>query len=427
MSRADRLLATRLRAAELPDAVPARDRAWELVAAAYAERDAEAPPRRGRAPALVGRPHRHAGRLAVIAVAACVALVAIALSPPGDAVGGWLRHVVRPMPARAPAAHPSLGPLPGQGRLLVVGPSGPWIVQRDGSRRRLGSYDDAVFSPHGLFVAVTRDRMLAAVDPRGGVRWTLTRAARVTHPVWSPDGFRIAYRAGRTLRVVYGDGSSDRLLAARSAAVTPAWRPGQAAHQLAFARGATGRAGPGGAASGSGATVVLRDVDTGRELWRARLAVLVRGLEWAPDGRRLLVVGPAGVTILGARGQILRSPPPAPPGTRMVAARWLPGGGAFALLRTTGAGASDIVLVRVRGGQSARVARRLLAIPGRLTGMLVSPDGRWLVLSAPDANQWLLVRTGPGGRISARSDVARQFDPAARSPGRAPRLAGWTP
>jgi hypothetical protein len=168
---------------------------------------------------------------------------------------------------------------------------------------------------------------------------------------------------------------------------------------------------------------VLRDTDTGRELWRARLATPVRGLEWAPDGQRLLVLGPAGVTILDARGHVLRTL--AQPGTRTLAARWLPAGGAFALLRTTGAsGASEVVLVRAR---TARPARRLLAIPGRLTGMLVSPDGRWLVLSAPDADQWLLVRTGAGGRISARSDVARQFDPAARSPGRAPRLEDWTP
>ena len=168
---------------------------------------------------------------------------------------------------------------------------------------------------------------------------------------------------------------------------------------------------------------MLRDTDSGRELWRARLAAPVRGLAWAPDGRRLVVLGPDGVTILDARGNVVRTL--AAPGTRTLAARWLPASDTFALLRTTGAsGASEVVLV---GARARQPARRLLAIPSRLTGMLVSPDGRWLVLSAPEADQWLLVRTGAGGRISARSDVARQFDPAARSPGRAPRLEGWTP
>jgi hypothetical protein len=110
-----------------------------------------------------------------------------------------------------------------------------------------------------------------------------------------------------------------------------------------------------------------------------------------------------------------------PAGSRAVAAGWLPSSRSLALLRTR-AGASEVVLVHARG---ARHARRLLAVPGRLAGMLVSPDGGWLLMTAPEADQWLLVRTGAGGRIATRSDVARQFDPAARSPGRAPRPLGW--
>jgi hypothetical protein len=86
----------------------------------------------------------------------------------------------------------------------------------------------------------------------------------------------------------------------------------------------------------------------------------------------------------------------------------------------TGAG-SDVLLVRAGGDPG----RSLLAVPGRLDGLLASPDGRWLLLAAPAADQWLLVRTTRSGRLAARSHVARQFDPAARSPGRAPRLAGW--
>lgn len=384
-------LATRLRTADVPGEAEARERTWAIVSAAYEDR--------GRFAARRGR----AGRLAAIAAAACVviAAVAIALTPPGEAVGDWLRDVVRPVPQPTPAPHPSLGPLPGRGRLLVAGPTGPWIVQRDGSRRRLGSYDDATFSPHGLFVAATRGRVLAAVDPRGDVRWSLSASGLVTHPAWSPDGFRIAYRSGESLRVVYGDGARDRRLAGRSSAVTPAWLPGVGAHRVAFA---------------TGASVALRDADTGRELWRTRFAEPVRALAWAPRGRRLLVLGRDTATLLDARGGVLGHME-MPQGTLALAGAWLPSSRTFGVLRSR-AGVSEVVLVRTH-------SRRLLAVPARLTGMLVSPDGRWLLLSAPDADQWLLVRTGAGGRIATRSDVARQFDPAARSPGRAPRPLGW--
>jgi hypothetical protein len=99
---------------------------------------------------------------------------------------------------------------------------------------------------------------------------------------------------------------------------------------------------------------------------------------------------------------------------------WLPSGRGFAALR---AGAtSEVVLAAARGGATPR---RLLAVPGRLRDLAASPDGRWVLASAPDADQWLLVRTSGGGRIAARSDVARQFDPGARGPGRAPRILEW--
>jgi Tol biopolymer transport system component len=383
-------LAARLRAAEVPDALGAGERGWRVVAAAYAERDHGARLGRWIAPAL--------------ALAACVALAVLALTPPGAAVGDWVRDVVRPAPKPAPVARPILGPVPGHGRLLVVGPTGPWIVQPDGSRRRLGSYDAAAFSPRGPFVAVTRGRMLAAVDPRGGVRWSLSAPAVVTHPAWSPDGFRIAYRAGSEMRVVYGDGARDAALAAGASAVTPAWQP-VAAHRLAYA---------------TGSAVLLRDADSGRRLWRARLSMAVTQLAWAPNGQRLVAVTREAAVLLDARGHQLRRVA-APAGSRARAVDWLPSGRAFAYLRTSGA-SSDVVLVPARAAP-----RRAIAVRGRLSGLLASPDGRWLLLSAPDADQWLFVRTTASGRITARAAVARQFDPGRRSPGGAPRLAGWVP
>ena len=96
---------------------------------------------------------------------------------PCDAVADWVRDLVRaerPTAGRAPA----LTALPSPGRLLVAGPGGVWVVQSCGGARRLGAYEDATWSPRGLFAGATRGRSLSAVEPDGTVRWTLARRRR---------------------------------------------------------------------------------------------------------------------------------------------------------------------------------------------------------------------------------------------------------
>jgi hypothetical protein len=381
-------LRDRLRDAAVPDEDAARERAWRVVSAAHAAR----------------RPQpRRAGGTAVALAAGAVAVI-VAFTPPGEAFAQWVRDLVRPV--RPPAEHvrPVLGPLPGGGRLLVTASTGAWIVAPDGTRRRLGAYDEATFSPRGLFVAVTRGNLLAAVDPHGRVRWTLTRPTPVTRPTWSPDGFRVAYRSGDELRVVYGDGALDRRLTRRTAGVSPVWRPGTQ-HRLA-------------AVAPDRRTLVLRDTDTGRVLWRARTSAPVRQLAWSPDGRRLLVVTPAAVRVLAGDGRPVRSEPTLE-GMRPRRVAWLPDGRTFAVVRWNRAGTgSDVVLV-------GAARRQVIAVRGRLADVLTSPDGRWLLLSAPDAGQWLLVRTSGPGHLTALSRVGRQFDPGGRGPAALPRLDAW--
>ena len=82
-----------------------------------------------------------------------------------------------------------------------------------GRKRRLGDYEEASWSPRGLFVVAASDRRVVALEPDGDVRWTVTRPRPVADARWAPSGFRIAYREGNTLRVVVGDGTNDHLLA----------------------------------------------------------------------------------------------------------------------------------------------------------------------------------------------------------------------
>ena len=105
---------------------------------------------------------------------------------------------------------------------------GVWVVQADGSKRRLGGWREASWSPFGRFVVVARANELAALEPDGDVRWSLARP-RVRFPRWAGDRIdtRIAYVSGRSLRVVAGDGTGDRLLRRNVASVAPAWLPGE--------------------------------------------------------------------------------------------------------------------------------------------------------------------------------------------------------
>jgi hypothetical protein len=62
-------------------------------------------------------------------------------------------------------SQPALVKLPAPGRLLVLSPAGAWVVDGDGSKRLLSGYEDASWSPRGLYVVATRGHQLVALDP----------------------------------------------------------------------------------------------------------------------------------------------------------------------------------------------------------------------------------------------------------------------
>jgi hypothetical protein len=293
-------------------------------------------------------------------------------------------------------AEPALVRLPSPGRLLVDSAAGSWIVDADGSKRLLGRYAASAWSPHGLFELVTRGHELAALDPKGVVRWSLERAGAVRDARWSPDGYRVAYRAGRSLRVAAGDGTGDRLLAAAAAPVAPAWQPG-GGHVLAYVT-------PAG-------TIRTVDADTGREVASRRARSRPLLLLWSPDGSRLLGVGRDTIDVRTAalalvQAQVLQH------GT-IAAAAWAPRGRRYAF-----------VVHDARRDRSAVVVQGEAETPfqgtGRVDGLVWSPDGRWLLLAWRTADEWVFAPAGGGERIRAVGSISAQFHSASF-----PRLAGW--
>ena len=367
----------------------ARARSLRVVRAAFREAEPARVRRRGR---------RRVAALALLVV--CAAVAAAAASTPGDAVARWVRDVLG---VGRDDARPALVRVPGGGRLLVSSAGGAWAVSADGARRRLGGYAGASWSPHGRFALAWRGGELWAVEPGGRVRWSLARPGRIESARWNAvDGFRVAYVTGRSLRVVNGDGTGDRRLAAAGGGAL-AWRP-DGDHVLAYL---DGRRRP---------TVVA--VDSGRRLWSG--APLGDGrvkLAWSPDGRRLLVAGErAWLVVRDGRDGAWQ---PVREGFVIDDVAWAPRGDRFAVVRRNDR-RSDIVLV-------GRHSRRLLFTgAGGFGPVSFSPDGRRLLVPWPPADQWLFLETGAAGGVTAVANIGRQF---ARGPGRTPfpDAVAWGP
>jgi WD40 repeat protein len=380
-----------LLSAPVPAEVETLRRNWPVVREAFRQEERPTPGRRYAR--------------ALVPLAAALAILAAAVSPPGQALGSWIRETVRERVAGQTPARPALASLPSPGRLLVTAPSGAWIVHADGSKRRLGAYESATWSPRGRFLAATRGRQLVALEPDGDVRWSLSRSRPIATPRWSPSGFRIAYFAGRSLRVVAGDGSPDRALAPLPSPVAPAWRPGDA-HVLAFVdrRGA----------------IRVVNTDTGRELWRTARGTTPTQLEWSSDGRRLLVATATRLRVYRDDGRLWRRVV-LPRGARASSAAFAPGGHQIAYGVVGAADRASVHLFNPRNGTSRVVFHGV----GSFSDVEWSPDGRWLLVAWPDADQFLFIRAPGVRKIVAVSNIARQFDPGRPSRAEFPEVIRW--
>jgi hypothetical protein len=386
-----------LREEPIPGAVEAERRGLELIDRSYAERRPVQPP--------------VLPRLA-IALAIASLLAALVLSPAGAAVRDWVGDVFT---AGVKNAEPALTDIPGGGDLLVQSPRGPWVVRPDGSRRLLGGYDEATWSPHGLYVATASGRSLSAIEPDGTPHWSITAPGRVSEPRWSPSGFRIAYRAGRSLRVERADGSGGDLVATASAEVAPAWYP-PGPHLLAYVDAKR--------------RLVLAEADSGKTLDTTAASAGVTSLSWSHDGGELLEVARhelwlrevkagklSGLSFSGAADRVRL------PATVVRAATFAPQRHAIAVLLEHHSAAgprSEVLLLDPAGGSP----RRLFAVSGRLTELAWSPDGRRLLLAWPAADQWLFVPVARDLRLRAIGNVSAVFSPG-RPQAAFPRIEGW--
>ena len=364
---------------EIPYEHGARERAWNVLQAAFADRlPVERTSRRLRP---------------VLALAVVLAVVAAALSPPGRAVIDEIREAVG-----IERAQPALFSLPASGKLLVASDAGIWVVQEDGSRRLLGDYREATWSPFGRFVVAARENELAALEPDGDVRWTLARRD-VRSPRWAgtETDTRIAYLTTSRVHVVPGDGVGDVDAGGPAARVAAVWRPGPG-FTLTYVN--------------TGGRVSIYDVDSGIGPWTdapgpgwSRRFRAPRKLEWSSDGKRLLLLTREALVQFGPRS----STPLSVREERLVDAAFRPRSHELAIIRTR-QGVSELLVGK----------RVLFRGTGQFRDLAWSPDGRWLLVSWPTADQWVFVRATGGRRIRGVANVSEQF--RSRS---FPRVEGW--
>ena len=404
----ERRIAERLRAVRPPGEGDALERALELA------EELSIP---GAAPLV--RPSRRRGLMAL--AGALLAAALLTLTPAGATVTNWIGDAVD----SGPAPRPALRAVPAGGSLLVESPAGAWVVQADGSRRLLGDYRAASWSPRGLYAAVSSGRELSAVEPDGTPHWTIPTTGHPSGIRWAPSGQRIAYLTDdgadglASLELVAGDGTGRRRLANAVQPVAPAWKPVEEGASSENALAYVDRYG----------LVRAIDVDDGEGLGRtSRTSGMPQSIAWIGPRRLIAVEGDRieELNLDGPATTLLRVP-----AGRIASATYSPATDAIAVLAESGPDArprSRLILLRsVSGGDRSGGERTLFSGLGRYQRPVFSPDGSLVQLGWPAANQWLFVATeaGEARRVMAVGSIRNQFDSGDGGVGSFPAVSGW--
>lgn len=374
----------------VPGELEARRRGWTVVREVFEDQEPVPQPISRRWPMAVA--------------AAAVVVIAAAITPPGRAVLGGVRDAIgREQVVGVKNAQPSLFSLPAKGRVLAVSTRGPWVVDPDGSKRLLGAYRDASWSPFGKYVVATKVNELDALEPGGRLHWSIAKPG-ITGARWggTTTDTRIAYLSGGALHVIGGDGQSDRILVPHAAAVAPAWKAGDE-HVLAYAT-------PDG-------HVRIIDTDSGHVSggWKGS----PKQLAFSPDGKLILTRSPRALDVYNAIGfhtaHITSG--------QLVDAAWGPTPGTLAYVAFDPATNRSTVWTVDRGGEAR--PQELFGGAGRISSVTWSPDGRWVLASWDSADQWVFVRSGDGAtKVVARSSITEQLN--GHAGGTFPAVAGWS-
>jgi Tol biopolymer transport system component len=216
--------------------------------------------------------------------------------------------------------------------------------------------------------------------------------------------------------VVAGDGTDDRALVDRVAPVTPAWRPLQKALPIGAFTTAPGTNVL--AYADRHNRVTLRDVDSGRVVWRSPpYESPIRELEWSADRKRLLVRTASRVELLDAHGRTVDRIAGSTLGASVS-----PDHRRIALIRRTGHGGSVVI---VTGPDGAGPARSVLSGLGRIATPTWSPNGKWLLAAWRDADQWVFIDPARPHGVEPVGNISRQFEPGATGQASFPQIRGW--
>jgi hypothetical protein len=399
-------VARALRGIRAPGEGAALDRAVALAAETASGASAVRPPRsrrvRGAAAATVA-----------------VVIAALALSPAGATVGDWIKDAVdgAPVPTRT-----TLGHIPGGGALVVQSSEGPWVVQADGSRRLLGDYDSATWSPRGLYLAVTRGRTLTAVEPDGDPHWSIDTRGEARDPRWSPSGQRIAYRTAGDLHVVAGDGTVDRTIGPVAPHVAPAWKPAPpgpySQNIVAYAD--------------TPVDVRVIDADTGELVAQSPLPSPASDVSWL-DRSHVLVSGRSLLGVVDIKADTGRfAQVPVPPGGGITAVAVSPADGRIAVTSTPprrhGPRRTVLRVARLDYAHPLDLRyRRIFGGLGSFEPPVFSPDGAQVLLPWRSGNQWQFFDAARKHQSPfVIGNISRQFSPGAeRGHVAFPRISGW--
>jgi WD40 repeat protein len=375
----------------VPGELEARRRGWTVVREVFDDLEPVPPPVSRRWP--------------IFAAAAAVVVIAAAITPPGRAVLGGVRDAIgREKVVGVKGAQPSLFSLPAKGRVLAVSTRGPWVINPDGSKRLLGAYRAAAWSPFGKYIVATKVNQLDTLEPGGRLHWSIAKPG-ITDARWggTATDTRIAYLSGSALHVIGGNGEGDRILVAKAAPVAPSWKAGDE-HVLVYAT--------------PDRHVRIVDTDSGHVVggWQGG----PKQLAFSPDGKAILARSSKAIDTYSAIGFHTAHLT----GGKFVDAAWAPTAGTLAYVTFDPVAQRSTVWAVDRSG--AGRPQQLFGGAGRIGSVTWSPDGRWVLASWDSADQWVFIRSGDGAtKVVARSSISEQLN---GHPGGAfPAVAGWSP